>query len=105
MAGAIALDLRGGGEENVFAIAFLCCNRSLHSHLVFFIRLFVTHHLGCIVLHAVHTYRPTPEHPWLRCRLPGRGVFLTGTVNITYQLYIHRLMYIGSMYGIAYWLK
>ena len=55
MAGAIASDLRGKGEENVFAFAFLCCNRSLHSHLVFFIRLFVTHHLGCIVLHVVHT--------------------------------------------------
>ena len=28
MAGAIALDLREKGEENVFAIALLCCNRS-----------------------------------------------------------------------------
>ena len=53
MAGAIASDLRGKGEENVFAIAFCCCNRSLHSHLMFVI-LFITHHLGCIVLQIVH---------------------------------------------------
>ena len=36
MAGAIASDLRGKDEENVFAFCILMCDRSLHSHLVYF---------------------------------------------------------------------
>ena len=34
---------------------------------------------------TLYMLRPTSEHPWLRCRLPGRGVFLPDMINITYH--------------------
>ena len=56
MAGAIASDLRGKGEEKcVCPFAFLCAIVRCIRILCIFISLFVTHHLGCIVLHVVHT--------------------------------------------------
>ena len=51
MAGAIALDLRDGERENVFAVALVRCIRIS----VLFIHSFLPIHLGCIVLRVVHT--------------------------------------------------
>ena len=84
MAGAIASDLRGKGEEkcvchcvlmlqSFVAFASHVCHSFYHASL----GLYSPANCTCLGLRR--------SIPWLRCRLPGRGVFLPDMINITYH--------------------
>ena len=85
MAGAIASDLRGKGERKM-CLPLHSCVAIVRAFASCIFHLFVYHaSLGLYSLASCTCLGLRRSIPWLRCRLPGRGVFLPDMINVTYH--------------------